>query len=200
MPIKLVGPGSDDLFEQMSVRAAQQREMPPDAKVAMLTAAARKKGYGTLSNLGPGAATHITVTFTPTEITRWPRPARGDHASSSISTVDPHEALTSQVMRPGRGQLSHGDTAKLFTLPDVFTLDYSRDIATIRGTIEISCRDIRGKKHTITQDFRAIAAYSQENASGVIMLSFESSHRPEPDGSGSAWTGTARTMAGMPQQ
>lgn len=62
-------------------------------------------------------------------------------------------------MRPSPGHLDHGVAAHLLDLPGVITWDFNRDIAWINGTVEILCRDIGGRQHTVVQDFTAIPLY-----------------------------------------
>ena len=177
--IRLLGAGSDDLIGSVALRAVL-RNVPEGASIAMPARATKRDGYGALRNFGPGAATETTVTFRPHDVSRrlpWGGPGDPEDSPPNLVT-DPMDAVIPNTVRARPGHIAHGETARLTDLPDVFTWDYKRDVASVSGTVEIRCRDIGGTVHEFTQAFMAIPLYSPVDP--VITLSFGSTDRQEP--------------------
>jgi hypothetical protein len=138
--------------------------MPEDAESIRIRRKKNNHGsleavfYGQLRNYGLGPALSTTVTWVPEEI--WMGSEK-----TSLENKKPPEPQYREMLNCMPSVPSHilpGKDAGLARLPTFIDKDYGKKITRVDGVIKITCNDVFGEKHLVTQAFYLFTYYDSD--------------------------------------
>ena len=134
--------------------------LPKDAESVRLKEGDDQKSsyYGRLKNYGPGTALEVEVLWIFQEM--WLGPE--SFISNKEKLLDPLYNKTMNTIPSSPSHILSGQEASLFRVPTFIEKDYEKKVTRVKGTLEISCKDIFGIRHITLQKFHILTNYKDK--------------------------------------
>lgn len=140
--------------------------LPDDAESVRIITSLNKVDFGKLKNYGLGPALETEIVWQPERV----------KIGSEEFVIDKRklsEAVYSTELNTIPAWDSHilpGSDTGVTRLPTFIEKDFEKKISEVQGILEISCKDVYGKKHVTTQRFFISTKY--KNAPPCVLVTF----------------------------
>jgi len=139
-------------------------DIPEDAESIRIRQRRDKQGspetafYSQLRNYGLGPALSTTVTWIPEEM--WMGAEKTSLNSEKLMEPQYQEVLNCMPSVPSH--ISPEKEARLARLPTFIEKDFRKKTTRVDGYLKISCKDVFGEKHLVTQTFYLFTYYASD--------------------------------------